>query len=199
MLATFLQAVLLGFSIAAPVGPIGILCIRRTLADGMGIGLACGLGAATADSFYGLVAGLGLTAITHALVGAQVFLRAAGSVYLAILGARTLRSAPAHDAAPVATSGRALRAWLSTAFLTLTNPATILSFVAMFGALTRTPNALVLTSGVFVGSAAWWLLLSGVVSRLRTRIRPVHLLWVNRASGVILVGFAVWAAAGLSY
>ncbi len=197
MLATFLQAVLLGFSIAAPVGPIGILCIRRTLADGIGIGLACGLGAATADSFYGLVAGLGLTAITQTLVGAQLWLRAAGSVYLAYLGARTLRSTPAHDAAPVATSGRALRAWIATAFLTLTNPATILSFVAMFGALTRTPNALVLTSGVFVGSASWWLLLSGVVSRLRTRIRPVHLLWVNRASGLILLGFAAWAAAGL--
>jgi threonine/homoserine/homoserine lactone efflux protein len=196
MWATFAQAVVLGFSIAAPVGPIGVLCIRRTLADGWGVGLACGLGAATADSLYGLVAGLGLTAVTAALVGAQAVLRAAGSVYLAWLGVRALRAAPAAEAASVA-GRRALGAFGSTVLLTVTNPATILSFVALFGALVRTPSAPVLAGGVFAGSAAWWLLLSGSVSVLRGRIRPAHLVWVNRVSGAVLCGFAVWAGAGL--
>jgi threonine/homoserine/homoserine lactone efflux protein len=193
------KAIVLGFSVAAPVGPIGILCIRRTLTDGRAVGLACGLGAATADALYGLIAGLGLTALTAALVEHQAMLQLVGAVYVAVLGARTLVARPAQRAADVARAG-ALRAWLSTLVLTLTNPATIMSYVAMFAAIAPATGeasllaALVLAGGCFLGSALWWLGLSAAVDRLRSRVEP-HLIWVNRASGVLLLGFAAWALA----
>jgi len=202
MLAVFVQALVLGFSIAAPVGAIGVLCIRRSLAEGRAVGLACGLGAATADALYGLIAGLGLVAVTSALVGSQLFLRTAGSAYLVYLGVRTFMAVPAERPAEIRPdSGRILRAWASTAFLTLTNPVTIMSFVAIFASLGRNASlpgrAPILAVGVFLGSAAWWLILSTAVSRLRGRVRPIHLVWVNRASGAILIGFAIGSAAGL--
>jgi threonine/homoserine/homoserine lactone efflux protein len=197
MPASFIQGAVLGLSVAAPVGPIGILCIRRTLGEGRWVGLACGLGAATADSLYGLVAGLGLSVVASALTSAQIVLRVVGCLYLAYLGVVTLRAAPADHEAAVPGGRRALLAWGQTTLLTLSNPATIMSFAAMFSALGPTPSATQLVAGVFVGSAAWWLLLSSVVARLRARVRPVHLGWINKGSGVILLGFAAWAAWGL--
>jgi threonine/homoserine/homoserine lactone efflux protein len=194
MLGTFVQGAVLGFSVAAPVGPIGILCIRRTLAEGRWVGLACGLGAATADSLYGLVAGLGLSVVASTLTSIQGVLRVVGCIYLAVMGINTLRAAPAAEAAPVAGGRRALGAWAQTTLLTLTNPATIMSFAAMFSAIGPGSAPTQLVAGVFVGSAAWWLLLSQAVARLRGRIRPAHLVWINGASGVMLLGFAVWAA-----
>src|SRR5262249_5240395 len=193
MLATFVQGAVLGFSVAAPVGPIGILCIRRTLGEGRWVGLACGLGAATADTLYGLVAGLGLSVVANALTSLQVALRVVGCVYLFVLGVTTLRAAPAAEAARVPGSRRALTAWAPTTLLTVTHPATILSFAAMFSALGPTQGPAGLVAGVFVGSAAWWLLLSSVVARVRGRIGPRQLVWINRVSGVVLVGFGGWA------
>jgi threonine/homoserine/homoserine lactone efflux protein len=185
------RGLLIGFSIAAPVGPIGVLCIRRTLADGWATGLVSGLGAATADATYGAVAGFGLTAITSLLVGQQRGLQLVGGLFLCYLGVRTFLAAPATQAAPV--GGRGLTAaYLSTLLLTLTNPATILSFVAIFAGLGVAATdgdyaaALTMVAGVFLGSAAWWLLLSGSVSRLRGAVTAARLRWVNRASGALL-------------
>ena len=128
MLAVFLRGLLVGFSIAAPVGPIGLLCIRRTLADGRTVGFVSGLGAATADAFYGAVAGFGLTVVTGALVEGQTPLRLVGGAFLGHLGARTFLARPARAAAVAGRRGL-LGAYLSTLGLTLTNPSTILSFV----------------------------------------------------------------------
>jgi threonine/homoserine/homoserine lactone efflux protein len=191
---TFFKAILLGFSVAAPVGPIGILCIRRTLADGRRVGLACGLGAATADALYGLIAGLGLAAVSAVLVGFRAPMALGGGAYLGYLGVRTFLSRPGDEAAAVGAGG-ALRAWVSTFVLTVTNPMTLLSFAAMFAAIAPGGRAAVLVAGVFAGSAAWWLTLSSLVGLLRTRLRPVHLLWINRASGAFLVALALWAIA----
>src|SRR5262245_14708867 len=130
-LGTFLRGLVIGFSIAAPVGPIGVLCIRRTLADGRVTGLAVGLGAAAADAVYGAVAGFGLTAVSALLVSQQGTMRLVGGLFLCYLGARTLLARPADHAAPVGGAGR-LGAFLATFGLTLANPATILSFVAVF-------------------------------------------------------------------
>jgi threonine/homoserine/homoserine lactone efflux protein len=198
-IAFFLRGLVIGFSIAAPVGPIGVLCIRRTLAEGRAVGLVSGLGAATADSFYGAIAGFGLTAVSSFLVDQQTWLRVIGGAFLVYLGARTFRSRPAEQAAAVQRNGGMAGAYASTLVLTLTNPATILAFVAIFAGLGIAESgadygsALALVGGVFSGSAAWWLLLSGGVSMLRKQFTPARLRWVNWLSGAILVGFGMVA------
>jgi threonine/homoserine/homoserine lactone efflux protein len=198
--ALFAQGFVLGFSIAAPVGPIGVLCIRRTLAGGRAAGLASGLGAATADAFYGAVAGLGLTFVSAVLVREASWLRLAGGVFLVILGARAFRAPPAASAAP--SRGRSLAgAYVSTLLLTLTNPMTILSFgVAFAGILARDAGAApahgaLLVAGVFAGSVTWWLALTTAVDRLRQRLAPSHLRGVNQAAGVALAAFGLLIAA----
>lgn len=191
---------MIGFSIAAPVGPIGVLCIRRTLANGRLMGLATGLGAATADAIYGCMAAFGLTALTDRLVGAGMWIRLVGGAFLLYMGVRTLLAKPGDRAAAASGSGLA-GAYLSTFVLTLTNPMTILSFLAVFAALglgSTHPEPLAAVSlvlGVFLGSALWWLGLSGAVSMLRSRFDTRELRWVNLASGVVIVAFGVIAIA----
>ena len=128
------KGLIIGFSIAAPVGPIGVLCIRRTLAEGWPSGLVSGLGAASADAIYGSIAGFGLAFISNFLVSQQFWLRLVGGIFLCYLGTRTLLSRPAEQA-PVGKNGGLLAAYGSTLFLTLTNPMTIISFVAIFAGL----------------------------------------------------------------
>ena len=198
-ISLFLKGLLLGFSIALPVGPIGALCIRRTLSEGRAVGFASGLGAATADGLYGAVAGLGLTVISDLLVTQQNWLKLAGGIYLCYLGLRTFISKPA------AVSARGLLgAYTSTVFLTLTNPATILSFVLIFGSLGLATSAgqghaaaLSLVAGVPLGSALWWFILSGGVSLFRTRCTPAVLQWVNRIAGLVIAGFGIAAILSL--
>jgi threonine/homoserine/homoserine lactone efflux protein len=198
-----IQGFALGFSIAAPVGPIGVLCIRRTLADGRLAGLASGLGAATADAFYGALAAFGLTAISSLLVGGQFWLRLVGGAFLIYLGARTYLAAPAAEAARAGERGAGLLgAYASTLFLTLTNPLTILSFAAIFagfglGAYAGFGPAVTLVLGVFLGSALWWLMLSGGVSLLRSRFDARARRLVNRVSGLIILALGVAALLGL--
>jgi threonine/homoserine/homoserine lactone efflux protein len=179
------------------------LCLRRTLAGGQAYGLASGLGAATADALYGLVAGLGLTLAARGLIAQGAWLRPAGALLLGYIGLRTLFSTAASAAPPL--SGRGLAgAYLSTLALTLANPLTILSFAAVFAAVglveggrsPATATMLLFVVGVFLGSAAWWLLLTSAASRLRGRLSPPVLQWVNRAAGVGLLLFAVVAFGG---
>jgi len=192
----------IGFSIAAPVGAIGVLCIRRTLADGRAAGLVSGLGAATADAIYGSVAGFGLTFVSNVLVGQQLWFRLIGGLFLVYLGVKTFLSQPAEQASEGNQYGL-LGAYVSTFFLTLTNPLTILSFAAVFAGLgigtiaADYLSAGVLVLGVFLGSALWWFLLSGGVSLFRDRFTPGSLRWVNRISGAIIGGFGLWALISL--
>jgi threonine/homoserine/homoserine lactone efflux protein len=198
----FFRGLIIGFSIAAPVGPIGVLCIRRTLADGRASGLISGLGAATADAMYGCVAGFGLTFISSILIDQQIWLRLFGGLFLCYLGIKTLLSKPAEQAATAGGSGL-LGSYVSTFLLTVTNPMTILSFAAIFAGLGLAntngsyASALVLVLGVFLGSAAWWLLLSGGVGLFRDKFNTQGLLWVNRISGVIILVFGMIALGGL--
>jgi threonine/homoserine/homoserine lactone efflux protein len=187
----FVKGLIIGFSIAAPVGPIGVLCIRRTLAEGRISGFISGMGAATADALYGCIAGLGVTYVSSALLGQQFWLRLIG-------GARTFWSRPAET--PSRSSGRGLAgAYASTLFLTLTNPVTILAFAAIFAGL-GLGNAggeymagILLVVGVFLGSAVWWLFLSAGVGLFRAWLNGPRLRWVNRVSGVIIAGFGFLA------
>jgi threonine/homoserine/homoserine lactone efflux protein len=198
----FLRGLVVGFSIAAPVGPIGVLCIRRTLAQGRAVGLVTGLGAATADATYGAVAAFGLTVVSSFLLAQRGWLQAIGGAFLLYLGARTWLAPPAMTAASA--KGRGLGgAYASTFVLTLTNPTTILSFVAVFAGLGLASAggdaraAATLVAGVFLGSAAWWLILSTGVSLFRERLNLAGLRWVNRISGTIIAGFGLLALASL--
>jgi|SRR5882672_10522980 len=201
-LSFFCRGLVVGFSIAAPVGPIGVLCIRRTLAEGRAAGLVSGLGAATADAFYGCVAGFGLTAISELLLDRQAWLRLAGGLFLLYLGVKTFLAKP-PDQGPAAVVGSLTTAYASTLVLTLTNPTTIVSFVWVFAALGlggRASNyaaASLLVLGVFLGSALWWLLLSAGVGWLRNQFDPPKLRWVNRVSGLVITGFGLLALLSL--
>jgi len=195
----FLRGLVIGLSIAAPVGPIGLLCIRRSLAEGRLVGLLTGLGAATADAVYGAVAAFGLTAVSGALVAYRTSLALVGGAFLCYLGVRTLIGNPAHDRASTRSQGLA-SAYASTFVLTLTNPMTILSFVAIFAGLGlasapgyRSPAMLVI--GVFSGSAAWWLLLSTGTSLLRATISVRWMGIINQVSGSLIVAFGIYAIA----
>jgi threonine/homoserine/homoserine lactone efflux protein len=197
-IVALLRGMVLGLAIAAPVGPIGVLCIRRTLADGRLVGLVSGLGAATADATYGAVAAFGLTLVSSLLLSLRLWVHLVGALFLCYLGLRTELARPATT--PAGANGKGLAgAYASTLALTLTNPATILSFAVVFAGLglaggTASVAALTVV-GVFTGSALWWLLLSTGVSLLRARFTPGAMRWVNWLSGAVLIGFGVFALA----
>jgi threonine/homoserine/homoserine lactone efflux protein len=188
----------LGFSIAAAVGPISLLCIRRTLAEGRVVGLASGLGVATADATYGAIAAFGLTAVTDLLVDWRRVLGIVGGLFLLFLAWRTFRAVPREAAADASgRRGGLVGAFLSILGLTLTNPMTILSFAALFVGLGVTggdaAEAILLTAGVFFGSGAWWVVLVGAVGAFRARVTPTVLRRVNVASGMLIGAFAIVA------
>jgi len=197
MLSFLLKGILIGFSIAAPVGPIGVLCVRRSIANGGKLGLATGLGAAGADAVYGCVAGFGLTAVSNFLIGQKFWLGFLGGMFLCFLGIRTLISRPVEEPAEVRSRGL-FSAFLSTFFLTITNPMTILSFVAIFAALGlgKSPNyinATALVGGVFAGSALWWLLLSSGAAFFRLKVTLSWMGLLNRVSGIIIFSFGIFS------
>jgi threonine/homoserine/homoserine lactone efflux protein len=195
-----LQGIIIGFSIAAPVGPIGVLCIRRTLAKGRTSGFVSGLGAATADAIYGCIAGFGLAFVSNLLIGQQVWIRLIGGLFLCYLGVKTFLIKPAEQAAPAKRSGL-VGAYGSIFFLTLTNPMTILSFAAVFAGLgigsEGYGSAAILVLGVFTGSALWWLLLSSIAGAFRARFNTRALRWMNRISGIAITAFGLVALLGL--
>ena len=194
-----LRGIAIGFAIAAPVGPIGILCIRRTLARGPAFGLVSGLGAATADAIYGCIAGFGLTFVSRLLIDQQSWLRLIGGVFLCYLGVRIFLDKPAEHAATTGRYSGLLGAYASTLFLTLTNPVTIVAFAAVFAGVgigSTTSNyasAVALVLGVFTGSSSWWLLLSTVTSFIRTRLGSKVLIVFHRLSGVMVIGMGLIA------
>jgi len=191
----------LGFTIAAAVGPISLLVIRRTLAEGRLYGLVSGLGVATADATYGAIAAFGLVAVTDALVNARQVLGLVGGVFLLWLAWQTIRSTPT-EAATVSTRRRGyLGAYLSILGLTMANPMTILSFGALFAGLgvTRgaTGDAALVVVGVLLGSTTWWVVLTTVVGTLRARVTPAWIHRINLASGCLIGAFAIVAIASV--
>lgn len=199
----FIKGIIIGISIAAPVGPIGVLCIRRTLEYGKFIGFISGLGAATADGLYGMIAGLGLTVVTNFLVEQQGWIHFIGGVFLLYLGLKIFISKPLKTSAK-ANGNTVFGAYTSTFFLTITNPVTILSFLAIFSGLgISNPNDDTMTElsvvlGVFLGSTLWWLTLSSVTGILKNRIKNFPFNIVNRVSGLIILMFGLWSMYNLS-
>jgi threonine/homoserine/homoserine lactone efflux protein len=196
-ISLLLKGLVIGFSIAAPVGPIGVLCIRRTLVQGRLYGFVSGLGAASADAIYGAIAGFGLTFISNFLVEQQTWLRLIGGLFLFVLGLKTLLEKPT-DQAFSDQMNKLIDAYSSTFFLTFTNPITIISYVAIFAGLGLASDgrsyfsAGILVLGVFTGSMLWWLLLNGGAGIFREKFTLNGLQWINRISGVIIIGFGIY-------
>ncbi|MEX2117306.1 MAG: LysE family transporter [Bacteroidota bacterium] len=184
------KGVLIGFAMAVPVGPIGILCIRKTLAEGHSRGMIPGLGAATADSLYSGIAAFGLTFVSDAIVSQELWLRLAGGALLLFLGIRTYRKHK-EPVIPLTNKGL-LGSYVSSFFLALTNPVTIFAFVivfAAFGVKDRLDiiSACILVVGVFAGSTLWFVLLGYVATIFRKKLGISGLAWVNRISGGLII------------
>ena len=196
-----LKGLAFGFILAATVGPMWVLCLRRTLASGALAGLASGMGIAVADGFYGAVAAFGLTAISGFLLAHSFWIGLVGAMFLAYLGFRTLTAPPVIEEkteAPLSLPA----AFLSTLGLTLTNPPTILAFAAIFAGLGLASTsdygaAAVIVACVFAGSAGWWVILSLGASRLRRFMGPRLFRAINVISGVSILAFAAWQIAAL--
>jgi threonine/homoserine/homoserine lactone efflux protein len=196
--ALVLRGFILGFTIAAAVGPISLLVIRRTIAQGQLYGLVSGLGVATADATYGAIAAFGLAAVTDVLVDARVVLGLVGGLFLLWMAWQTIRSSPTEAATPAPTGRRGYAgAYLSILALTMANPMTILSFGALFAGLGvtsgATGDAAFVVIGVLLGSAAWWVVLTAVVGRLRSRMTATWIHRINLASGLLIGAFALVA------
>lgn len=200
----FLKGLIIGISIAAPVGPIGVLCVQRTLAAGRLHGFISGLGAATADAVYGLIAGFGLTLVSNFMVAQQMWFRLVGGAFLLYLGVKGFLSTPSTNPGPLPKTPSRTRAFGSTLFLTLANPMTIIAFAAIFAGLglvrteTNYLSAALLVTGVFLGSALWWLILSCVTGMLREKISHRGLRRVNRLAGVVITSFGLLAILSLT-
>lgn len=192
----FLKAMVIGLSIAAPVGPIGLLTINRTLDQGMRAGLATGLGAAFADAAYAALGAFGVALVVDWLIGARAWLAVVGGAVLLWMAWQTWHRSIAEQAAPLASRADLLRCFGGTFALTLSNPATILSFVAIFGTLAgsaaRPVSPWTMIAGVLVGSALWWLLLSSLVALWRHRFSARWRKRIDYVSAAILAAFAVW-------
>lgn len=196
----FIKGLLIGFSIAAPVGPIGVLVIKRTLGQGRIYGIVSGIGAASADAVYGLIAGLGLTFITNFFIGLQFWFHLAGGVFLCYLGIKIAISEASEN--PARVQGKHLFGAYSSVFLlTLTNPITVLSFVGIFSGLGLTQanegSVVTMVLGVFIGSGIWWLLLCFVVGLFREVLKKQIFKWINRLSGLIIFLFGIYSFWGL--
>ncbi len=199
----FIRGLLIGLSIAMVVGPMSVLVIRRTLAEGRLAGLISGLGVAAGDTIYGALGGFGLTFITGFLIDGQFWLRLVGGSFLVYLGLKTLVSRPAENAARAA--GKDLPGYfISMLLLTLTNPLTIISFAGIMAGLgigSASGNylsAAILVAGVMLGSAGWWLILTSGVSLFRNKITPGGMAWINLFSGLIILGFGLLALVSLT-
>lgn len=193
----FIKGVVLGFAIAAPVGPVGILCIRKTLQFGKMAGFCAGLGAATADAFYGSLAVFGLTFLSTQLLTWGHWIRLLGSFFLLFLSYRTFLAKPVapHDQAPHISF---VKDFIGTFFLTLTNPLTVICYLAVFAAMGWTDliesraASLLLIFGVFIGAALWWLILSEGIGLLRHKLNHTTMIWINRTAGFFIGVFGIW-------
>lgn len=197
-LITLLKGLLFGFSIAAPVGPIGLLCINRTMQKGKLSGFLSGIGAASADMIYGVIAVFGLTVISNMLIKKADVIQLAGGIFMCYLGFKIFLSKQA-DKAVEADSKNLFSDYLSTFFLTITNPMTIISFTAVFASLgvisSKSSNlsSALLVLGVFLGSALWWLILSLGVGFLNKKSNNQFMPVINKLSGVIIFCFGIFA------
>lgn len=196
----FLKGLIIGFAMAVPIGPIGVMCVRKTLAEGHSRGLIVGLGAATADSLFGSIAAFGLTFVSDVITSEQLWLSLVGGVLLLFLGLRTFRAKPRDPSIPFENNGL-LRSFVSAFVLALTNPVTVFAFLAVFAAFglghtLKIISASLLVAGVFIGSCLWFVTLGFIATGFRKKLDSAGLRWVNRIAGILLMlsGMAAFAS-----
>jgi threonine/homoserine/homoserine lactone efflux protein len=198
----FLKGIAIGFVIAAIVGPIGVLCIKRTLTAGRLSGFFTGVGAALADVLYGCIGAFGLTAISSFLFGIQGWLKGIGGLFLLYLGIKTILEKPAKNEINAKELGW-FKDFATTFFLTLTNPTTILSFLAIFAGLGLGQTggdylgAGLLVLGVFIGSMIWWIILVEFLTLFRKKVSEKVFRWINRIAGAVIVIFGLYSLGSL--
>jgi threonine/homoserine/homoserine lactone efflux protein len=197
----FLKGLIIGFAMAVPIGPLGVMCIRKTLAQGHTRGLIIGIGAATADSFFASIAAFGLTFVSDAIASQEFWFRLIGGGLLLFLGVRTFRAKRKKPAIPSDNRGMA-GTYVSAFFLALTNPVTIFAFVAVFAAFGLghrlvALSASMLVVGVFAGSCLWFLGLGYVATLFRKKLDADGLVWVNKISGVLIIASGIAALVSL--
>jgi len=197
----FLKGLIIGFAMAVPIGPIGVMCIRKTLAEGHSRGLIIGIGAATADSLFGSIAAFGLTFLSDVITSEQLWLSIVGGVLLLFLGVRTFRAKHKDPIIPFDNNGL-LGSFVSAFILALTNPVTVFAFLAVFAAFglghtLKFVSASMLVLGVFAGSCLWFLTLGFVATFFRKKLDSAGLRWVNRIAGILLMVSGVAAFASL--
>jgi len=204
LLIDLIKGAIVGVVIALPLGPVGVLCVRRTLFQGPSYGFVSGLGAATADSLFGIIAGFGLTIVRDFLLGYQDWLGVGGGLFLLVVGIRALAHAPEDELGPLGDEAL-FAAYVSTFALTITNPITILAFAAIFAQIGVSNGSGYLDTGllvigVFLGSLVWWLGLSFGIAALHRSLGFFSLVWLNRVSGAVLAlsGGGLLTAAGVS-
>jgi threonine/homoserine/homoserine lactone efflux protein len=205
LVSVFVKGLIVGFLIAAPVGPINVLCVRRTIVHGRIVGLVSGLGAAAADTFFGAIAAFGLNFVHSLLMSERLWLGLAGTAMLVVIGIRTLLARPPRPREEETDPANLIGDFTSTCILTLTNPVTILSFLAAFSAFGLQGDEQIdvddwlLLGGVFLGSTLWWLTLTQVVGVLRDKFNDETLRWANRSAGVIILAFAAIVLWNVAY
>jgi threonine/homoserine/homoserine lactone efflux protein len=199
-----IKGIIFGFIIAATIGPISILCIRKTFEFGRFSGLFSGLGAALADTIYGIIAACGLTLITDLMFAGQFWLRLIGGIFLVYLGIKTFFSKPELNSNKV-THKSLFNDFFTTFLLTMINPTTIISFLAIFAGLGLADaggdyvKALWLVLGVFLGSTFWWIILSEGITLFRHKINSDTMIWINRSAGIVIAGFGTVSAISIYY
>lgn len=193
------SGLIIGLSIAAPVGPIGILCIRRTILYGKKSGFVSGLGAASADGVYGSLIGFGVGFLTDFLLAQHIWIQLVGGAALLVLGIVMFLSRPSdQNQGETERLPRMTSHYFSTFLFTLANPMTILLFMALFTSLGignsshRYINSSLVVIGVFLGSALWWLILSNIVIWIKKVPGKLVLEWIGRVSGAIIIGFGIF-------
>lgn len=202
IMTSVLKGCAIGFSIAMPVGPIGLLCIKNSLTRGMTFGLAAGFGAACADTVFGLVGGYGVAIVSELISSYHHYIEAAGAIFLLYLGISTFFE-KVDDNPEIEARGGLTKVFTSTFFLTMTNPLTILSFAGIFAGLgvsaieVNATLPLWIGLGVFLGSAAWWLILSYGSALFKEKMSTNARLMLNRISGVLILSFGVMTAISL--
>ena len=193
-LGLLIQGMIVGLTLAVPIGPISLVCIHRTVANGRLHGIFSGLGVATSDSFYAAVAFLGLTAVSGLIIGHQMVFRLVAGIALVLVGIQVFRSIPTairNDANPESY----VRDYLSLLAIAAANPLTIIFFITIlpgFGVVahgTTLIAAVPFVAGVFLGSAIWWIILCGSLGSVRSRLSVDNLKWINQISGILITCF----------
>lgn len=203
LVTLFLKGILIGFAIAAPVGPIGILCIRRTLLNHVFLAGITGLGAACADAFYSAIAAFSLAGISDLITKYNFYLKLFGGIIIAWIGCSILKNPSLKNEGKLVTQDPPLHAFTSAFVLTISNPITLVVFAAAFTAMGINPiyesfsQASLLVAGVFIGASCWWASLITFTYLVHHKFSEEQLLWVNRFSGAVLIGFSVYILGSL--